>query len=152
MIALAVTDIGIKTIVESGLEKDKEISILNDKVKLRRVHNKGLPFNKIEDKPELVKKLSLVATGFVGLQFMFTLLRSGRPIQKLALTLLTAGALSNTFDRCLRGYVIDYIGFESKSEKWSSITFNLADFMILTGSFIMLFANLILGRKKGKEV
>ena len=35
---------------------------------------------------------------------------------------MTAGAWSNTFDRWLRGYVIDYIGFENKNKKIEKIT------------------------------
>ena len=31
---------------------------------------------------------------------------------------MAAGAWSNTFDRCARGHVVDYIGFRSENKKY----------------------------------
>jgi len=147
---LTLADIGIKSYVESHVKEGEEIDILDKRVKVRKFYNKGLPFGKLADKEDLVKKLSLFATIFVTLQFLFTLLRKGHGVKKLGLALLTAGAVGNTFDRLLRGYVVDYLSVNVKSEKINRITFNLADLLILVGTLKIIFAGLLPNKKSGK--
>ena len=48
--------------------------------------------------------------------------------------ILSAGALSNTYDRVVRGKVVDYIGIKSSHKILGNITANLADIYILLGS------------------
>ena len=60
---------------------------------------------------------------------------------------MTAGAWSNTFDRWFRGYVVDYVGFETKCKKLSSITYNLADFFIAAGGIMVVISSLFKKRK-----
>ena len=57
--------------------------------------------------------------------------------EKFGITVLGAGAFSNTFDRLVRGYVVDYFGVRCKNSKLSKITANLADLYILTGVSIL---------------
>lgn len=61
---------------------------------------------------------------------------------------MAAGAWSNTFDRWIRGYVIDYVGFRTKWKKITEITYNLGDFFIMAGSVFMMLSSLFRGRKK----
>ena len=56
---------------------------------------------------------------------------------KTAWTLLSAGAISNTYDRIVRGKVVDYIGIRSDHEILGDVTANLADVYILIGSVLM---------------
>lgn len=53
------------------------------------------------------------------------------------LTLISAGAWSNTFDRFARGYAADYIGFSIKNPKLGKITYNAGDFFIASGAVIL---------------
>ena len=55
---------------------------------------------------------------------------------------MAAGAWSNTFDRCVRGHVVDYIGFRSENKKISDVTYNLGDFFIAAGGVTALLASL----------
>ncbi len=55
-------------------------------------------------------------------------------LSKIALTFLSAGALSNTYDRVVRGKVVDSIGVKSSHKILGNITANLADIYILLGS------------------
>ena len=59
---------------------------------------------------------------------------SANVLRRLHLTFLSAGALSNTYDRVVRGKVVDYIGIKSSHKILGNITANLADIYILLGS------------------
>ena len=54
---------------------------------------------------------------------------------------MAAGAWSNTFDRCARGHVVDYIGFRSENKRISDVTYNLGDFFLAAGGVITLLAS-----------
>lgn len=64
--------------------------------------------------------------------------KKGNAMKRAGLVLGTAGAWSNTWDRWTRGYVVDYIGFQTPSSKWSKITYNLGDFFLVMGSVLFL--------------
>lgn len=61
---------------------------------------------------------------------------------------MTAGAWSNTFDRWFRGYVIDYVGFQTKWKKVTAITFNLADFLIGAGGVLVVLSAIFHKKRK----
>ena len=73
--------------------------------------------------------------------------KKGSKLKKIGLSLMTAGAWSNTFDRWLRGYVIDYIGFENKNKKIEKITWNLGDFFLISGGIIVSLGSLLHKKK-----
>lgn len=55
---------------------------------------------------------------------------------KTGLSILLGGAYSNTYDRLVRGYVVDYFGFQVKNERLRNIVFNISDFCIMIGALI----------------
>ena len=83
---------------------------------------------------EEVKKASVMTTAAIGLLTIIEAFREGHMLSKIALTFLSAGALSNTYDRVVRGKVVDYIGIKSSHKILGNITANLADIYILLGS------------------
>ena len=70
-------------------------------------------------------------------QVLEALFRKKGAWKKAALSMMSAGAWSNTFDRFARGHVTDYIGFKTGSKKLSSITYNLADFFLAAGALLL---------------
>lgn len=137
--ALVLVDFIIKTGIETQVAKGEEYKICNDKITIRKVYNKGFALNAMDDDPEKVKIVSLYVTVIVTIyQLLCLLLQRGRTLKKVGLSLMTAGAWSNTIDRWLRGYVIDYFGFNVKKEKIRKITFNLADMFIFIGGIILV--------------
>ena len=149
---LAFMDVGIKTYIESKFHKGETKNILNGKIQIRRVHNKGMAFNVLDHEPELVKTISCGVTGILTLYYLYVLSKRGSFIKKVGLTLLVGGAWSNNFDRIFRGYVVDYIGFNSKWDKLNNLTFNLADFAILIGTDLTTIGELVDSRKRVEEV
>ena len=78
--------------------------------------------------------LTVLAT----LLFAITLGNAGKGLMKWGLTLLLGGAYSNTYDRIVRRYVVDYISFNVKNKKMRQIVFNMADFCIMIGAILVV--------------
>lgn len=142
IILIAGVDLAGKWYVESYLKKGETISRDKDKVVIRKVHNKGMMLNWMDKRPELVKVLSFIATIVVLIYHMFLFRKPGFAKEKVGTALIAGGAISNTFDRIRRGYVVDYIGFNCKWKKASKVTYNLGDFAIFAGAALVLIENI----------
>lgn len=136
---LAAADQIMKSYVEQNMEMHEERT-LRGKVVLRRVRNKGMCMNILEEKEEIVKGISAAAASGVTAAQIISMAGKGRFLHKQGLAFLSAGAWSNTFDRWGRQGVVDYIGIKSGSEKISSITYNLADLFIFAGSILLMIS------------
>lgn len=147
-LCLCLVDIVLKSLVESEMVEGEEHTFWKDRLCIRKVHNKGMCLNLGEKYPEFVKILAAIVTVAVTICWLITLPMKKRGFQKLGLTFLVAGAWSNLADRCIRGYVVDYIGFRSRCEKITKITYNLGDFFIAKGTVLILIASLFKGKKK----
>ncbi|HJB82134.1 MAG TPA: signal peptidase II [Candidatus Mediterraneibacter intestinavium] len=131
----------MKTYVEQNFDRGEEKK-LTDRIVLRRVHNRGMCLNLLEEEPGAVKYLSLFSASVLTLVYALSLMRKKGFWRKKGLALMAAGAWSNTFDRCARGHVVDYIGFRSENKKISDVTYNLGDFFIAAGGVTALLASL----------
>lgn len=140
----------LKSYAEQNMDKGEEKELAGPIV-LRRVSNTGLCLNLLSGSPGIVKALSLTAAGLVSLSYTLVLFRKKGFWKKKALSLMTAGAWSNTFDRFARGHVSDYIGFKAGDRKLSSITYNLADFFIAAGALLLSVVSLASGEDEKKE-
>ena len=65
------------------------------------------------------------------------MIKSKNIIEKWALTMIIAGAVSNIFDRMINGYVIDFLYLHYKEMYWPA--FNFADIYISIGICIFLY-------------
>jgi len=137
---LTTFDLGIKEYVEENYNKKTEKETVIPKVVLRKVHNRGFCLDTLDEYPAVVRGTSAVLSGIIGVQAYQLFQKRGRWMEKLGTTILGAGAFSNTFDRIVRGYVVDYFGVEAKNSKLSKITANLADLYILVGSLVLFAA------------
>lgn len=137
-IILALADIVLKSVVEMSITKKEKRYALKNKVILRKVYNTGFCMNKLGDKPEVVKYVSVYNAILATIYQLKTLFRKRESLgKKIGLSFVTAGAWSNTFDRWLRGYVIDYISIPSEDEKVEKFTFNIADVLIALGGIFV---------------
>ncbi|MEE1085670.1 MAG: signal peptidase II [Schaedlerella sp.] len=138
-IILALADIVLKSCVENSLTTKEERYAFKEKIILRKVYNKGFCLNLLEDKPEVVKYTSAYMTVLVTIYQLFTLMRKKEClVKKTGLSFFSAGAWSNTFDRWIRGYVIDYVGIPSKDKEKEKFSFNLADVLIALGGILVV--------------
>lgn len=144
MIYILITAIlfGIDTAVKAWIEKNKEEHkrepILKGNLYLTKFHNKGIALSKGEDKPVVIKWMSLFLTIIFLIIYIVTLGQKGKELLKAGLSILVGGALSNTCDRMTRGYVVDYVGFPVKNKRLRNVIYNLSDFFLLIGASISI--------------
>lgn len=136
-IGLVTVDMGIKQHVEETFKKGENQNTKVPKLVLRRVHNKGFCLNVLDKYPMIIKSVSAGLCGIIGTKAYQLFQKRGKWGEKFGITVLGAGAFSNTFDRLVRGYVVDYFGVRCKNSKLSKITANLADVYVVIGSTVL---------------
>lgn len=136
---VAGVDLGIKQYVEKYVKKEEERSIWKKRGILRKVHNRGMMMNKLEQHPLFVQLASVFAGGVLLVCQAMLLKKPGQEKEKLGLALMTAGAVSNTYDRLRRGYVVDYLAIKTRHKRITDLTFNLGDISIFAGAVLALF-------------
>lgn len=126
-------DMGIKQHIEETFHENEERETIINKVVLRKVYNRGFLLNSLDKYPAVVKTGSAVVGIAVAGYDVWLFLRKGRFLEKAGMILVSAGAVSNIYDRLIRGKVIDYIGVNCKNKFLSRITANLADVYVIVG-------------------
>ena len=74
---LILAELLIKSRIEDNIAKGSEKKICGDRLLLRKVYNKGLCFNLLEEDPENVELIRMAATGTVTVMYLIGLLRKG---------------------------------------------------------------------------
>lgn len=142
IIGIAVFDLWLKKQVEKWIKRGEEIPVCKGKILLRHVHNEGMALNFLDRHPKAVKWLSLVLTCMVGFYTLALFGKRNNDLEKISLSFLIGGAVSNLYDRIKRKYVVDYIGFRTKWKKFTNITFNVGDFSIFVGAIGVILSGL----------
>lgn len=131
------TDLAVKHEIETNPEFDRKRTFLNDRVQVFRFHNDGTAGSRFRGHmPAIIKSSGLLTIGCIA-AFLRLLRKEGYTVQKLGFSLLTGGALSNLYDRCKKGYVVDYVSFRTPWKWLSSLVFNLSDFFIFAGAILI---------------
>ncbi len=114
--------------------------VLGNLLTARNLRNEEAAFHLGCGHKRLIRSLSVGLTVFIGVLFGTACAVGEKGAQKTGLALLFGGAVSNTYDRLRREYVIDYFSFRTGVPAIDRIAFNLADFAILTGALITVFS------------
>ena len=149
--AIFAADSMIKYWAEKKLSDKAVREVAKDKILLRKLHNKGMACNIGEDHPEVVKMGTLTLWGLCCAGFYRLLRHPGKNLEKAAGAFVIGGGASNLADRLFRGYVVDYIGFQTSDEKLTKITYNLGDFFLAAGSILILLSEFLHNFRKGSE-
>ncbi len=99
------------------------------------VKNKGFAMNRFDDHQRVVAGVSAAMTAGAAAA-LICLPKEYRP----GLSLILGGALSNTRDRLVRKYVVDYL-------KIGRVYYNLSDFAIFAGAVLLVLASAEGGEK-----
>lgn len=140
-IAVFVLDLAIKNHIEHTKAESGAESVCGGRLLLRKYHNKGAFLNTGERKRGLVAILSLVLTLGATVLFLVTFTCRGNGLLRVGLALLLGGAYSNTYDRMVRKYVVDYVSFPVKNQKIRNIVFNISDFCIMIGALLIVLGS-----------
>lgn len=130
-------DHAVKQAVEDSPALDREYTLGKSPIHIQKLHNHGTAGGKLKGHmPAIIKSSGLLTLGSV-LVFFRLLSEKGRTMQKTGFALLLGGALSNLYDRCRKGYVVDYIRFSTPWKWLSNLVFNLSDFFIFAGAILI---------------
>ncbi len=110
------------------------------------IYNSGIAFGIFDGYGNLASNLLLVITIFILIYLIRLLVKEKVQIAKLALSLITAGALGNIIDRFIDGKVTDFLHLEFGS--LSFFIFNLADAFITLGAILIIYFELIYKAKQ----
>lgn len=131
------TDLAVKHEVETNPEFERKRTFLKDRVQVFRFHNDGTAGSRFRGHmPEIIKSSGILTLGCIA-AFLRLLWKEGHTVQKLGFAFLTGGALSNLYDRCKKGYVVDYVSFRTPWKWLSRLVFNLSDFFIFAGAILI---------------
>lgn len=135
---LAALDLSIKNVVEGGEEESFPRDLPRSKglVRLHRNHNLGFPFGFLEKRPELVKGIPLLVISAMAGALCALCQDKGKTAQKAGIAIVIGGAISNLYDRVVRGYVVDYFSIEWEPIK--NVVFNLGDMFVFLGSAVIV--------------
>jgi signal peptidase II len=125
-----------KHVAKVGLENQPPHIVAASVLDLRYTENTDSGFGLLRWVPSSVRKPLLTTVQLVsGIALLgLALGRKRRQLAKLALLLVSAGALGNGLDRLCRGYVVDFIHLHH----WP--VFNVADVYITAGAILMALA------------
>jgi len=105
---------------------------------LTHIHNFGVSFGLFS---KIISPLMLIVIGLLVVVFIIYLfLNSSDKLEHWGLFIIICGAVSNIIDRCVNGYVIDFIYFHINKFYWPA--FNFADIYISIG-IIMIILNML---------
>lgn len=141
-------DLLVKKYVEARLPMGKRISILGDRIWIRKLHNRGAAGGFLSDQPDVLLKSTLGMLGTVFGYVLMFLRSGGKKVEKIGAALLLAGGCCNWFDRMHQGYVTDYFSINCKKEEIRNLVFNFSDFFIFIGTLLMAVGSLLPGRRK----
>lgn len=130
-------DLLIKNYIEKHKEEGESAPACGGLIVVRKYHNKGAFLNLGEKRQKLMTLVSLLLTLFMTVVFLTTFSFRGRKLLKTGLALLLGGAYSNTYDRLVRRYVVDYVSFPVKNKKAAGVVFNISDFCIIIGALML---------------
>lgn len=134
IVIIAAVESVIKQVREQNGTEGEKVPILKGKLYLTKYHNYGAFLGWGKSRSEFVKGLSAGLCLLCAIIFVLTMGTKGKMLLKTGLSFLLGGAFSNTYDRMVRGYVVDYFGFQVKNENLQKIVFNISDFCIAIGA------------------
>lgn len=129
--SLAMIDNSIKEKIEDGTIDNGVIDKTRGFAEIEKHHNKGLPLNKLDNHTKEITAVSCAVLVFQAFTTLYDALEKEDFVTDTANALILAGALSNSYDRVERGYVVDYLKVGRKKA-----IYNISDFFIIIGVII----------------
>lgn len=135
-------DLFLKNQIERNLAEGEIKPFCKGRLLIRKYHNTGAFLDLGAKRQGAVACLSLFLTICMTVVFLSTFTFRGNSALKAGLAFLLGGAYSNTYDRLVRKYVVDYVSFPVLDPRIRRIVFNLSDFCILIGALLITCAQI----------
>ncbi len=134
IVGIFTADFKIKNYIEVTKAIGQEETKCRNMLIIRKHHNKGAFLNAGETRQKMIMGISVAFTLLATIIFVLTLGQGGKGLLKWGLTILLGGAYSNTYDRIVRKYVVDYVSFNVPVKGIRRVIFNISDFCIMIGA------------------
>lgn len=136
-LALFQIDLAVKHEMDEQPDGQPEQLLPGGVVGLKKLHNHGTAGGKyVGHMPEIIRVSGVVTIACIGFMIR-SLVKPEGLMKRTGWAFLTGGALSNLYDRCRKGYVVDYIRFHTPWKRLNDLVFNLADFFIMIGAVLV---------------
>ncbi len=112
------------------------------------VWNRGVSFGMLAAIGDYGPWLLTALAAGIGAFLIVWLYRETRPLTRIALWLVLAGAIGNAVDRIRFGAVVDFLDFHALGYHWPA--FNVADSAIVIGAGLILLDSLVLSQSRTK--
>ena len=133
-IIVFIIDILSKIIVTKYIGLSESINVIDNFLNLTYVRNTGAAWSMFDNNSYLVLFISAVI--IIGLIIYVVKNKPINKIEKVAYAFILGGALGNFVNRCINGYVIDFI--DLKIFNYNYPIFNLADSFIVIGVILFI--------------
>ncbi len=140
-------DIISKHIVQQNMLLYQSIPIIPGCFNLTYIENPGAAFGLLSDLPLFWRSLFFISVSMIALCLIVVLFFKCSPderLNRMALTLIMAGALGNLIDRIRLGVVVDFIDVYWRNSHWPA--FNIADSAISVGVGVLII-DMLLNKK-----
>lgn len=127
----ACADLVSKKAVRDNIPRGRKVHI-KGRLYLWHIKNKGLAYNKLEDKRKTVVTASASAVGLVAAYLVYLIKTGAKPVDKIGAALILGGGIGNFAERIKDGEVTDFIYVEAKKMP----IFNIADIIAAAGGII----------------
>lgn len=149
LLSVFLLDLLLKKYVEAKLGEGEEYSLAGGRILVHKLHNDGLAFGLLADRPRLIQRMNLGLLAGTFVYFVWLLCHPGEKAKKAGVSLVLGGGLCNWFDRFHQGFVTDYFSFSCRWQKLKRVVFNLSDICIFVGSLLYLFSGIF--GKRGRR-
>jgi len=132
-----------KLAIRTNIIEGDSINLLGNFFSITNVKNTGAAFSILQGRQNFFYIITIVALGF----FIFLFIKAKESkFERIAITMMIAGALGNFIDRIVNGYVVDFLDFVILGYDFP--VFNFADICLTCGGILLIIV-IIVEYKRG---
>ena len=118
----------------------EQIGLKPGLIRFEKHHNPGFAFGRLKEQPLLVRMLPAAVASAAAAMLLTLCEKKGKEPERLALSLIVGGGISNLYDRLRMGYVVDFLNIRVGQLK--KVVLNLGDVAIALGSLLLVLCGL----------
>ncbi|HKL74358.1 MAG TPA: signal peptidase II [Clostridia bacterium] len=133
IVVIILADYLTKKYIYGHCLNEGDIILIKDVLRFTAVENTGASFGIFKDKTTLLTIISSICSLFLVIFIFYSYPRRNK-LLRIALIMITGGAIGNIIDRIALGYVRDFVYFELID----FAVFNVADSFLTVGTILLL--------------